>query len=510
MSREDHLKKLIANYSRRLEKLQEEQALHGLDTNPKILIEIEDIEAKLQELQVELQIFLDKAEATIQKTHFSASDHSSNKAAKESENLVVTWETPGPTADVILGNAEYSVLLVGTSNFRMVHDDLFHYHDWLRKDQCRNLGLLFLNPHSPHAFRRGRKDVQRSRQRNIAKAVRTAYREFKHNPRFIPAVYDGPYRYSARGVDISPNWTSSASSIEIFSSSHLRGISAGFHIHLKPNGHSDPFSFYQKELLDIWKNALANPPGHGVSLVSRWSTPPDAEELENLAQNLLKQLKLSKTDYHIFSSDQLHVTLTSLCRTQEQIDAAPLGLKSNNSAGDLPPHFLAYIDKVKQTLAEIVPNHLEFEFNRLILDERGYFILAPDENKVSPSIKAINNFLTVLSGIIDEFNQQYPDEQWNQRLEDGTDYRFRPKFTNYFPHVTIGRAFDYSNSLPIPLNPEKDKYIQIPTPLEFSSDRGSFVHYAYRSLLRCVGEIPVHFTEQSMLDPIEVVRLLRL
>lgn len=51
MARQDNLKKLMRNHTRRLLKLREQQALLGLDTPPGLLIEIEDIEARLEELQ---------------------------------------------------------------------------------------------------------------------------------------------------------------------------------------------------------------------------------------------------------------------------------------------------------------------------------------------------------------------------------------------------------------------------------------------------------------------------
>ncbi|MBI1876779.1 MAG: hypothetical protein HYR94_00810 [Chloroflexi bacterium] len=54
MARQD-LKKLVQNHTRRLLKLREQQALLGLDTPPNVLIEMEDIEARLEELQRELE-----------------------------------------------------------------------------------------------------------------------------------------------------------------------------------------------------------------------------------------------------------------------------------------------------------------------------------------------------------------------------------------------------------------------------------------------------------------------
>lgn len=56
MTLKDDVKKLIAIYSRRLQKLKEQQALFGISVDPRILIEIEDIEAKIEDLQSELKI----------------------------------------------------------------------------------------------------------------------------------------------------------------------------------------------------------------------------------------------------------------------------------------------------------------------------------------------------------------------------------------------------------------------------------------------------------------------
>lgn len=49
------VEKLIEISLRRLQKLKEQQALKGLNSPPELLIEIEDLEAKLEQLQAELQ-----------------------------------------------------------------------------------------------------------------------------------------------------------------------------------------------------------------------------------------------------------------------------------------------------------------------------------------------------------------------------------------------------------------------------------------------------------------------
>jgi hypothetical protein len=50
MPSSDDVKKLIIAHNRRLQLLKEQEALQGSSVEPKILLEIEDIEAKLAEL----------------------------------------------------------------------------------------------------------------------------------------------------------------------------------------------------------------------------------------------------------------------------------------------------------------------------------------------------------------------------------------------------------------------------------------------------------------------------
>ncbi|MEM7348495.1 MAG: formylglycine-generating enzyme family protein [Chloroflexota bacterium] len=55
MLRQDDIKKRIFTYYRRLQKLEEQRARHGLDTAPAILMDIEDIEAKIESLETTLE-----------------------------------------------------------------------------------------------------------------------------------------------------------------------------------------------------------------------------------------------------------------------------------------------------------------------------------------------------------------------------------------------------------------------------------------------------------------------
>lgn len=65
MSGKDAIQKLIINYSRRLQKLKEQQALRGQNTEIEILIEIEDIENRIKNLQEELEYLLLSSHTTI-------------------------------------------------------------------------------------------------------------------------------------------------------------------------------------------------------------------------------------------------------------------------------------------------------------------------------------------------------------------------------------------------------------------------------------------------------------
>lgn len=54
MAVKDDIRKLINNHYRRLQRLKEKEALYGLSVDPGVLMEIEDIEAKIADLQEEL------------------------------------------------------------------------------------------------------------------------------------------------------------------------------------------------------------------------------------------------------------------------------------------------------------------------------------------------------------------------------------------------------------------------------------------------------------------------
>jgi hypothetical protein len=58
MSEKENIQKLIFNHNRRLQVLKEQQALRGIGTPPEVILEIEDIEAAIQQLQTQLTLII--------------------------------------------------------------------------------------------------------------------------------------------------------------------------------------------------------------------------------------------------------------------------------------------------------------------------------------------------------------------------------------------------------------------------------------------------------------------
>lgn len=90
MSRQDNIKKLLVNYNRRLQALQERQALYGLDTPIAILTEIEDIESQIEELQTELA-GLNKEGDLPSRINVTTSGALEYTGSTKSENSNLTW-----------------------------------------------------------------------------------------------------------------------------------------------------------------------------------------------------------------------------------------------------------------------------------------------------------------------------------------------------------------------------------------------------------------------------------
>lgn len=80
MTRQDDLRDLIANHSRRLHNLRRQQALQGVAVDPLVLVEIEDIQARIEELQAELE-----KDAETSQLVDAISDHTTDQALKTRE-----------------------------------------------------------------------------------------------------------------------------------------------------------------------------------------------------------------------------------------------------------------------------------------------------------------------------------------------------------------------------------------------------------------------------------------
>jgi hypothetical protein len=108
MSRQDDVQKLIYLYTRRLQKLREKEAAHGLNTPPDILIDIEDIEQKIEMLQFDLQ------EANAGSTTATPTQKMSDEEIqRELGNLAPDDK---PTSNVNIGGVNFGNTSGGTIN----------------------------------------------------------------------------------------------------------------------------------------------------------------------------------------------------------------------------------------------------------------------------------------------------------------------------------------------------------------------------------------------------------
>ena len=88
MSQEYDLEKLITNHNRRLQKLKERKALEGLSADPKIRLEIENIEAEIKQLQMELEQLGDTIEPADPKTRSMSESSQKGTISSQSDMQV--------------------------------------------------------------------------------------------------------------------------------------------------------------------------------------------------------------------------------------------------------------------------------------------------------------------------------------------------------------------------------------------------------------------------------------
>lgn len=426
----------------------------------------------------------------------------SAKNTVQTSSFECNWTSPHPIAKQILQDAENMVLIVGTSLHRIVHSDFFEYREWIEKKPSRYIGLMFLNPHSPHAVGRKRKDVFRSSDEKIIEAMRLALIESNHNPRILIAVHDGPFRYTARATDIGSQTTTNGSRIQIVSSSHVRGISTGFEVILTPSS-GEPYKYYENELAEIWKQSVANIPGHGISVVAKNDMPIEWEILDEFSANLIQVLGDKRIELYPFSPEQHHLTLSSLCRTQLDFIGEPLSISRNNNENSLPLHFEEFLSAVYQLAQEIRKNPTTIAFDKIVLDKHGYYSLAM--NKADDLPTSLTEFPKKIRDLVDTFASKYPNENWNSYDKQRKGFRFGSKSNSFNPHVTLGMAFKRDNSFPLPLE-GVDTSLMLNKPFHFRLENLIIGHYAYRSYFRTVGE--VHVGLQAFDNPLKMLFLL--
>lgn len=107
MSSETHIKKLINNSQRRLQKLKEQQALQGYAAEAHILLEIEDIEAEIKRLQAELAISSNNLNvpSSLMKSEESALDASQGQSSTLAKSHSANNPSAEPPTDFVIVTA---------------------------------------------------------------------------------------------------------------------------------------------------------------------------------------------------------------------------------------------------------------------------------------------------------------------------------------------------------------------------------------------------------------------
>ena len=418
--------------------------------------------------------------------------------------IIVRWPTGDvPTSDELLANAQESLLLLGVSNYRVVCGrELYPFIDWLKASPTRHLGLLFLNPSSPHAQGRERLDVWQSDPASTREALTTLLERLQGEPaqavreRCVIGIREGPHRYSARAVDLGcPD--SPHAGIEVFVSTGRRGQARGLRIPISQQEQPTCFRYYQAELLHEFRGALTNPPGHGISLVARWADPPRG--IQALVADAL-QLHGPRRAYDFYGMAQWHATISSLCRTQTCPWGEPLSVGHSQGESHLPKHFPDFVQQATAAL-QMRCKELTLTFHDAFLDAGGYMGV---RGKLADDCA----ILTDITQLVNEYAQRYPQEGWLALIT--PDERcFGPKYQTFLPHVTLGRAYDDCGSFPIPLTTSARR-VSLPEPLTVRTQHVHIVHYAYRSLLRCVGDLRISLDMPLALDAAGIANHLRI
>ncbi len=144
MATAEDIQRLIINHTRRLQKLEERQALQGVSTDPAVSIEIEDIRAKIGSLKTEAQAIWDEG------VPFSELDYHYNRAVEivRSDPLDRRYEL---------------VELIGMSHYGQI----WKVHDIILDHQCAILISPAIDENYTRAFLHEAKLLRILRHPNI-------------------------------------------------------------------------------------------------------------------------------------------------------------------------------------------------------------------------------------------------------------------------------------------------------------------------------------------------------
>jgi hypothetical protein len=420
---------------------------------------------------------------------------------------VISWPTPhAEGADLLRsgrGEAQHGLLLLGNTMAQTQAADQGDLARWLALDRRRRVGLLFLNPHSPHASGRDRPHLHRGTCESGFAAYRQALRQSIH-PQCLPLLYEGPYRYSLRGIDIAPHTRNAASEVHITHSTHHRGIAGGFSHSLPYHRGAEAFESFASDVLSLWKAAQANPPGHGLTLAACWEpdSGPAPDQMEVVLAHAAKELvegTAGTGEFHLNRAAQWHFTLCSLKRTGPPW-GGPLSLTAETADERLPSGFREYAvrscEQLRSALCEAGVHELAPEVTHLSMSQTGCLIAFNPETPVA------------LSRALAKFLASRPEELARLDLDTTPGGPFAPKHFEFWPHVSVGMAFHNKAALPEPLTSDgKGRVVRLSRPLSWRTSRFYAVHYAYRTFLRNIGAFPIRL-ESGPIDGSDMVRAL--
>jgi hypothetical protein len=210
---------------------------------------------------------------------------------------------------------------------------------------------------------------------------------------------------------------------------------------------------------------------------------------------------------HLFDPDQLHVTISSACRTQEEPYGEALRVGSAGSPHDLPVHFGQFLADLADLTRELLAGEIVLRFSRVRVDSRGYINLEPGRTHDDALTATMGAYLDRILAKVAHYAATYPQDNWNALLKDQRQPRFGPKKNSFAPHVTLGMIFRQDEALPAPLAGEEYQ-IDLPSAVDCPLEDVSIVHYAYRSLLRVLGEFEISPNARSKADGDRVLRKL--